>query len=235
MEIIMLMKTMFGRLAAISGLLIALVPMSAEAAQGHLDCRASAVRLNLPLGQVVEPLVANAPENPCATDSQSISSFQDLLGLGVSTGTLFASTNANSLPNYAHTKVDGLSLVNLLGLVDLKAKAIRASAKIAAGAHGKCRLNAGSTIAGLSVLGQNFASLRTPLDFDVKLLGIVVAKLHLNATLGGPHPTMGNPNPNKVTQRAVWLQVTDPLLQATLADLIVGEASANQIGNVSCS
>src|SRR5882724_4491633 len=119
---IMLRKTLVGGLAAISGLLVALVPMSANAAQGHFNCRASAVRLGLPLGQVVEPLVANAPDNPCATDSQTIASFKALLGLGISTGTLVAKTNAGQAPLTSLAKVDGVSLASLLGLVDLHAQ-----------------------------------------------------------------------------------------------------------------
>jgi len=226
----MFRKILLGGLAAISGLLIALAPMSAGAAQGHFNCRASALRLNLPLGQVVEPLVANPPDNPCATDSQVIVSFRDLLGLGISTGTLVAKTNAGQAPLTSLAKVDGVSLANLLGLVNLHAQVIRAKAQIVATHGGKCRLHSASTLQKLSVLGQNFDSLRTPLDLDVKLLGIVVAKLHLNATIGGAHPTIGDPNPNKITQRAVWLHVTDPLLLGTLADLIVGEASADAIG-----
>jgi hypothetical protein len=228
-------KIILGRLAAISALLIALVPMSAEAAQGHFNCRASAVRLSLPLGQVVEPLVANAPDNPCATDFQSAQSYQDSLGLGISAGAMIAKTNADALPLYAQTKVDRASIASLLGLVSLSAKSIRSGAKIAAGSKGRCKLSSGSSLTGLTVLGQSFSSLRTPLDFDVKSLGVVVAKLHLNATLGGPHPTIGDPNPSKITQRAVWLHVTDPLLAGTLADFIMGEASADAIGDVTCS
>jgi len=235
MEFMMSTKRMIGRLAAISALLIALVPMSAQAAQGHFNCRASAVRLNLPLGQVVEPLVANPPDNPCATDFQSTESYQDPLGLGISAGTMIVKTNADALPLYAQTKLDRVAIANLLGLVSLSAKSIRSGAKIAAGSNGKCKLGSGSTLTGLTVLGQSFSSLSTPLDLDVKSSGVVVAKLHLNATIGGPHPTIGDPNPNKVTQRAVWLHVTDPLLVGTVADFIMGEASADALGQVTCS
>jgi hypothetical protein len=235
MEFMMSTKRTLARLAAISALLIALAPMSTAAAQGHFNCRASAVRLGLPLGQVVEPMVANAPGNPCATDFKSSESYQDSLGLGVSTGAVIVKTYADALPLYAQSKLDRVAIANLLGLVSLNANSIRSGAKILAGPKGECRLSGSSSLSGLNVLGQSFDSLRTPLDLDVKYLGVVVAKLHLNATIGGLHPTIGEPNPNKITQRAVWLHVTGPVLLGTLADLIMGEASAAAAGGVSCS
>jgi hypothetical protein len=83
----------------------------------------------------------------------------------------------------------------------------------------------------VNVQGQTFPLLNTPLTLNIKLLGVVVAKLRLNATLGGKNPTVGPPDPAKVTQRAVWLHVTDPGLQGTLIDAIVGEASVETVGN----
>jgi hypothetical protein len=178
---------------------------------------------------VVEPVAANSANNPCATDSQAVLSF--LNDLGIRTGTLVAKTNDAPLPVYARAKVEKVNVGNLLNLVNLRARAIRANAHVSVTQNGKCRLHSGSSLVGLAVQGQNFATLNTPLDLDVKLLGLVVAKLHLNATLGGKHPTIGKPDATKVTQRAVWLHVTDPALQAVLGDLIMGEASVSTVGN----
>jgi hypothetical protein len=225
-------KTVLGGVIFAAGTMISLLtvlaPMPAGAAQGNFNCRASAVRLDLPLGLEVEPLTANPPNDPCRQDSESLLSFANDLGLGA--GTLIAKTSDDPQDLHSLTKVQKLKITNLLDLVNLTARAIRANAHVTAAPNGKCRLHSSSALVGAVIQGQQYATLNTPLDVDVKLLGLVVAKLHLNATLGGKHPTIGKPDPTKITQRAVWLQVTDPVLQLTLANLIVGEASVGTVG-----
>ena len=226
----MLGKTVLGRLAVLSGVLIAgFAPLSASAAQDHFTCRASAIRLNLPLGQTEEPVVANPQNNPCATDSQSNASYSN--SLGISSGSLAAKTVADQAPLTSYARVDGMKLDNVLSAVNMSARNIRSRAEVKANAKGQCILHSGSRISGLSAQGQQFDSLKTPMDMDVKLAGVTVGKLHFNATLGGKHPTIGKPNPNSVTQRAVWLQITDHVLQQTLSDVIMGEASAGAFGS----
>jgi len=230
----MLGKTPLRRLAVLSGLLLAgLAPVSASAAQGHFTCRASALRLNLPQGQTEEPVVANPPNSPCATDSKTSASYGN--SLGISTGSLAAKTAADQTPLYSFARVDGMKLDNVLSLVNMSARNIRSRAEVKASPNGRCSLHSGSRISGLSAQGQQYDSLKTPMDMDVKLAGVTVGKLHFNATLGGKHPTMGKPNPDSVTQRAVWLQITDPVLQQTVSDVIMGEATAGAVGNPSCS
>ena len=222
-------KITLRRLAVLSGLLLAgFAPVSASAAQDHFNCRASAIRLNLPLGQTVEPVVANPADKPCASDSQVSVSFAN--SLGISSGSVAAKTDADQAPLTSRAKVDGMKLDNVLSLVNLSARHIRSRAEIVASPNGRCTLHSGSRISGLTAQGQQYDSLTTPMDMDVKLAGVTVGKLHFNATLGGAHPTMGKPDPTSVTQRAVWLQITDPVLQQTLGDVIVGEASAGAVG-----
>jgi len=226
----MLGKTPLRRLAVLSGLLIAgFAPVSASAAQDHFTCRASALRLNLPLGQTEEPVVANPPNNPCASDSQASASYSN--SLGISSGSLGAKTVADEAPLTSFARVDGMKLDNVLSLVNMSAKHIRSRAEVKASPTGRCTLHSGSRVSGLTAQGQQYDSLKTPMDMDVKLQGVTVGKLHFNATLGGKHPTIGKPNPESVTQRAVWLQITDPVLQQTLSDVIMGEASAGAVGN----
>jgi hypothetical protein len=222
-------KTLSFWIGVVSLPLIALATAMPAGAADRFTCRASALRLVLPLGVVVEPVVANPPDDPCTNDAQQLLSFSHVLG--ISTGTLVAKTSDAPLPVYARAKVESVGLANVLGLVNLRAKVIRASAHVVVSPTGKCRLHSSSSLEKLVVQGQTFSSLDTPLDIDIKLLGVVVAKLRLNATLGGAHPTIGSPDPTKVTQRAVWLHVTDPLLLGTLADLIVGEATLDVVGN----
>jgi hypothetical protein len=216
--------------AAIVGLpLIVLPAPTPAAAADSISCRASALRVNLPLGVVVEPVVANPPDDPCATDSHKVAAIS--LPIGVQTGTLVARTDA-SFPNpFARARAERVGLTNLIGLVNLAAQVARAEAHIVTTAKGTCRLKSSSSLATLRVQGQQFAVLDTPLDLNIKLLGVVVAKLHLNATLGGLHPTIGSPDPTRVTQRAIWLHVTDPILLGTVSDVIVAEATADTAGN----
>lgn len=225
-------KTIVGGLFVAAGMMLSVLallsPIPAGAAQDHFNCRASALRLTLPLNLQVEPVAANPSADPCQADSQTLLSFGH--ELGISTGTLVAKTSDSPKHLYSKAKIENLKLANLLNLVNLSAKAIRANAHASATDRGKCRLRSASSIERLVVLGQEFSSLETPLDLDVKLLGLVVAKLHLNATLGGKHPTIGDPDPSKITQRAVWLHVTDPILQLVLADLVIGEASVDTVG-----
>jgi hypothetical protein len=223
-----------GRLAVLSGLLMAgFAPVSASAAQAHFTCRASAMRLNLPQGQTEEPVVANPPNSPCASDSQKTSSYSN--SLGISSGSLGARTVADQMPLSSVATVDGMNLANVLNLVNMSAKHIRSRAQVKARANGQCSLRGASRISGLSAQGQQYTSLTTPMDMDVKQGGVTVGKLHFNATLGGEHPTIGKPNPESVTQRAVWLHITDPVLQQTMSDMIAGEATAGAVGNPSCS
>jgi hypothetical protein len=61
-----------------------------------------------------------------------------------------------------------------------------------------------------------------------------VGVVHFNETLGGPSPTSGSPDPNKVTQRALWVEITNPLVQQTtgVEEVIIGEAIADfEAGN----
>jgi len=209
--------------------LVALLAAMPAGAADHFTCRASALRIVLPLGVVVEPVVANPSDDPCTTDAKRLASFSHVLG--ISTGALVAKTDGPPLPVFAKAKVEGLAVVNVLDLVNVHVKEIRASAHVVVSPGGKCKLKSGSSLETLVVQGQTFDLLNTPLDLNIKLLGIVVAKLHLNATLGGTHPTIGKPDPTKVTQRAVWLHVTDLTLLGKLADVIVGEATIDTVGN----
>jgi hypothetical protein len=217
----------------IAGLLVGVftfisTAIPAEAAD-RFTCRASALRINLPLGVVVEPVVANPPDDPCASDFHRVVGFSHVLG--ISTGTLVARTDGAPQPVFARAKVERVALANVLALVNLRAKVIRAGAHVVTNAKGNCRLTSDSSLETVVVQGQTFSTLDTPLDINIKLLNVVVAKLHLNATLGGPHPTIGPPDPTKITQRAVWLHVTDPLLLGTLSDVIIAEATVDTVGN----
>jgi hypothetical protein len=208
-------------------LLILSFAAPAEAAD-RFSCRASALRVNLPEAVVVEPVVANPPDDPCARDARKVAAIS--LPIGVQTGTLVAQTDDSPTP-FARARAERVGLANLLGLVNLATQVARAEAHVVTTSKGTCRLKSSSSLDKLVVQGQKYFLLDTPLDFNIKLLGVVVAKLHLNATLGGLHPTIGSPDPNRITQRAIWLHVTDPVLLGTVSDVIVAEATVDVVGN----
>jgi hypothetical protein len=209
--------------------LIAFAATLPAAAADRFTCRASALRLNLPLSAVQEPVVANPADDPCTTDAQRTSSYSH--NLGISSGSLAAKTDGAPQPVFARAKADGLKLANVLDLVSVRARHVKAEAHVTTSASGKCRLKSSSVLEGATAQGQSFSSLTDPTDYDVKLLGVVVGKLHLNATLGGTNPTIGDPDPTTITQRAIWFHVTDPVLAESLSDLIVGEASVGVVGD----
>jgi hypothetical protein len=131
-------------------------------------------------------------------------------------------------PVTAEGSATNLKLVSVLGLVNASAAALDAKARVDC-VSGVSVLSSNSYVANANVLGRPITLLTTPLDIPVLgILGLKVATLHLNATIGGPHPTFGSPDANMVTQRALWLQVTLPLLTGlALADVVVGEATAD--------
>ena len=211
-------------------LIPAILPTSAEA--HHFSCQASALRLNQLNAVVVDPVVANPADDPCETDSRSLLSITGLLG--VSAGAVSAQTqNApNPGPVWAKSDVADLKLLNVLGLVNVTAGVLEAAAQ-ATPVHGTCVLSGWSTVASANILGRQIATLNAFLHLPVlNVLGLRVADLYLNATLGGSHPSVGSPDPNKIVQRALWLQVNNPLgLLGDVADVVAGEAIVDLIGN----
>jgi hypothetical protein len=187
-------------IGAASLLLMQLVlPISAEA--HHFSCQASALRLNLLNAVVVDPVVANPADDPCQTDSRSLLSINGLLG--ISAGVVSAQTHSapNPGPVWAKADVANLKLLNVLGLVNATAGALEADAK-ATPVGGICVLSGYSTVAKANILGRRIDALSTFLHLPVlNVLGLHIADLYLNATLGGPHPNVGSPDPNKIIQR----------------------------------
>ena len=153
--------------------------------------------------------------------------------LGVSAGVLNAKTTGSQFtgPATAEGSAANVKLISVLGLVSASAGAVDAKARVDC-VSGVAVLSSNSFVANANVLGRPITLLTTHLDIPVLgILGLKIATLHLNETIGGPRPTFGSPNPNMVTQRALWLQVTNPLLSG-LADVVAGEATADiALGN----
>jgi hypothetical protein len=220
-------------IGAVSLLLInLLLTMPAEA--NGFSCRGSALRIDEPLGLIFEPEVANPPDAPCATDAKALLSVGPVLGVGA--GVLGADTEDTAAPISAEGFAVSVSLANVLGLVNASADVLDAEAHVNS-VNGKCVVSSNSSVTSAVIQGTPITLLTTHQDVPIlNALGINVATLHLNETLGGNNPTSGPHDPSMVTQRALWLQVTNPLLQSLgLRDVVVGEAIADFAGGNPCA
>src|ERR1700730_8698204 len=171
--------------------------------------RASALRINGLHGVIVdEPVIANAPDNPCKSDGPN--TLASLLIRGVlvadvlSASTILTPEPAEG-PATAEGKADAVELL-AGGLI---ATGLDATARVDS-FHGLCRLASKSSVASATVLRPGVTPGGSHLDVPVPGVGIV----HFNESLGGRHPTSGKANFSKVIQRALWIQITNPSLQA---------------------
>lgn len=185
----------------------------------RFTCRASTLRVDQLLGSTFEPVVANPAEDPCKTDNKVL--LEILLGglVNSNAAVLGATTEDTAAPITSEAfAVD----VNILNLVS--AEVLEATARVKR-VNGQCVLSGESSVASAIVSGIPFNLVENPLDVPIPGVGI----LHFNKTL--------KPNPNKLIQRALWLEITNPLLQHTtgVEEVIVGEAIADFEGGNPCA
>lgn len=194
---------------------------------GHFTCRASLTRVDLTVLGVhafLEPVVANPDNDPCTTDDDGIPnqqiSLQPTLDVAVTAKLLWASTvNDPRHRGVAETGVADVH-ITLLGQT-ITAEVLTAEAH-AACVNGKPQLSSTSTVVGVRV---NNTVVNVPTGQEhvevaiVDALGLHIATLHLNETI---------PGSNKVTQRALWLEVhADDLVSG---DIVIAEAIADFTG-----
>ncbi len=197
----------------------------------HSSCRASAARVDsLPLLGFLEPVVANrqTPDDgdPCVSDGQVLIGLPaDIVNIGV----LVADTTAKPSGSFP-AQAEGLAAEVGIGLdgsallpfseLQVNVNVLDAQAKVR-GVNGQCTLSATSSVAGaLITIAGVPVPLPSPLITDHHEIPVpLVGTLHLNETLS---------TSNSITQRALWLEVTNPLKKALgLKDVVVGEATAN--------
>lgn len=201
-------------------------------AGAHSSCRASAARIDsLPLLGFLEPIVANrqSPDDgdPCVSDGAALLNLPaDVVNLGV----LVAATSAKptgSFPAHAESVVVDAG-INLGPLLTVNAEVLNAKAKVR-GIKGQCQLTASSSVAGAFVtIGGLPVPLPSPLLNDHFELPVpLVGTLHFNETI-----LTGN----KITQRALWLEVSHPLQHLLdLKDVVIAEATTDfEPGTASC-
>ncbi len=182
---------------------------------GRFSCRASALNL---LG-LLEPVVANRPNDPCRDDTNGlVSAALSVVGLAVNADAPNAKTDQtpNNLATSAPAVGDkatahadtALATVSLSGI---RATATEADAKAECTSSGVPTLSASGKVVGLRVNGRTYNVLTGPLNVP-----LLLATLRIN------HTTTTS---DSIRRRAIWLD------NALLPDVIIGEAIADYSGN----
>ena len=173
--------------------------------------------------------MANPPDTPCATDSKALASVAAPLPiLGVITANVVRANTTGAAP-FAGLPVGAASRVaslNILGVVQTGVTSAKARVD---SVGGQCLFATRSFVDDVAIQGAPVFVGTNYLQVTIPLVGVV----QFNATLGGPTPTSGAPNLNIVTQRALWLQITNPSLQMMtgVKEVIVNEATVDIAGN----
>lgn len=182
---------------------------------GRFSCRASALNL---LG-LLEPVVANRPNDPCRDGTSGlVSAALSVVGLAVNAGVPNAKTDqtpndlaasAPAVGDKATAHADtALATVSLSGI---RATATEADAAATCTSSGVPALSASGKVVGLRVNGQNYNTLTGPVNIP-----LLLATLRIN------HTTTTS---NSIRQRAIWLD------NVLLPDVIVSEAIAGYSAN----
>lgn len=168
------------------------------------NASASTLRAGV-FGQPIEPITANPPFAPCAAASDDLLTlpFNPLLAARV----LSADTTCAPTGPTAQAAVANLSV----GLVGASATGVSSGATVSC--NGTTPVLTGtSTIASISVGGQNLANVSQPIVIPVP----GVATVYLNRTVISP-------DGKTLTQRAIEIDVV-PAFEGVLSDVVVAES-----------
>jgi len=186
----------------------------AAMAEGRFTCRARALRVDLEtlLGSLfLEPVVANPPEDPCMTDNNVLLSVD--AGV-VSAEVLVADTEDQNAPVTA----ESFALSANIPSVGISAEVLEALAQVKS-VNGHCVLSGQSSVASAVVQGMPITVGTAHLHISIPGVGT----LHFNETLL---------EPNRITQRALWLEINNPFVGE---EVVVGEAIADFEGGNPCA
>jgi hypothetical protein len=179
--------------------------------------------------------VANKPDVPCLTDSKSAVSASVTLPLPplvvplpslVVSATVLSANTVAAVPHTGNpvTAEGKAASASILGLVTTGV--LDATARVDS-VGGVCVLSGKSSVAGLVVSGKPITVGANAVDVTIPLVGI----LHLNKQIVSTGTGFG-----QITQRALWLQITDVVLNNLgVTDVIVGEAIADFVNGNPCS
>lgn len=206
-----------------AGALFAVAAPSSASAADNFTCRGSAARVQAPVVNLVEPVRANTPNDPCANESNTL--------LPISIGTILKAPTANAVTTNSATSGTSFGSVEnaevaistgLLGTtsVGVKADVIEAKAATSCTAAGPS-VTGSSRIAGLA-LAVKVAGLNVPVNIPVNpapntvLVNLLGVKITLNEQTGSATDR---------TYRALRVQVGSTI------DVIVAEARAGYKGS----
>jgi hypothetical protein len=181
---------------------------------GQFSCRASALNL---LG-LLEPVVANRPNNPCRDDTAGlISAALNTTGLSAAVGVPNAKTDQTpndltasppAVGDKATAHADTTTATISLGIA---ATATESDAKAECTSAGVPTLSASGKVVGLKVNGQTYNVLTGPVNIP-----LLLATLKINNT---------TTTSNSIRRRAIWLD------NVLLPDVVVSESIADYSGN----
>ncbi len=197
-------------------LAVALAGVSSVPAQAadNLSCRGSAARVQAPVLNLVEPVRANTPNDPCAAESNTL--------LPISIGNILRAPTANAVTTLSPTQSTAFGSVNNsvanVGAVTLRADVVQANAAATCGANGQVALTGSSQTTGLvaRVLGLpvNVPINPAPNTTLINVLGVKVV-LNEQSTVNG-----------EKTVRAIHISAP-----ASGIDVVIAEARADFHGN----
>jgi len=209
-----LWRAMF--IVAVAVIPMALVSSASAATAGRFGCRASAARIVL-LGTTLEPVVANAGDDPCQTQTTSRGDPQTagLLSVGAADAATIEQDNKQGSASSQVADV-GVNLNTLLPL-QITLNGLNASVAYTCDATGQLQYASSSQVAGLKIAGLtiNLPDANAPVDID---LGDLLT-LHLNQTV-----VSGSGDLVQVTRRAAFLESKLLGIQVSLAEATAGFA-----------
>jgi hypothetical protein len=193
---------------------VAVPATQTSAATGTLSCRASALRIDTVLIDG-EPIVANSPNDPCATEDKTLLAVPAPLNSVVTSNTLNARTGASATQGNAYASIENAKVLTA-GPVTADVVEARARVECVGGAP---VLSGSSRVANLKVNGVLKATLNAPPNTVVVNLPGGLLKVTINEQITGN---------GQITVRGV--HVVSKFLGVTLADVILAEARANYHG-----
>lgn len=219
--------------------------LAPAASADTFTCRGSALRadaLVAGLGVDAEPVVANAPNDPCAAQDRRLVTLPAALS-GVADGGV-AEASTTSTPDggvTARGAITGVGLLNLLG-GGIGVAATEATAGYQC-VNGAPVAQTGGQVVGLSLFGQAVPDTSAPTTLD-----LIVDLLLLRLRLGTITLNQATTTPTAVTRTAVRVAISpgidlgalggilSPTLNALLrgllgTDIVLGEARAGLVGN----
>lgn len=216
---------------------------ASSASADSFSCRGSAARVDAlvaGIGAAAEPVIANAPDAPCANDSRRLVTLPAALSSVLDGGVAEASTGVAANAASSRGAITGVSVLRLLG-GGIGITALEGTAGYQC-VNGSPVAQSGGQVVGLTLFGQAIADTSQPtvldLTVDLRLLRVRLGTIALNQT---------TTTPTSVTRTAARISISPsldlgvlgPIIGPTLngvlggllgTDIVLGEARAGLNG-----